>query len=127
MQVFLLWKILYEVLQVGIFLCTVDTSGTSPSVATPVVIESTNADVSDIITINTTHAMVVYSDNTGFNCNATVITVSGTTPSGNTPVNVKSGITGSQFLTVLDSNNILLAFRDNADSDKGKAEILVVA
>jgi urease beta subunit len=108
--------------------CCLTLSGTTITAGTPVVFESANSSFISVCMMDSTHAIVVYSDagNSSYGT-ACCLTLSGTTITAGTTVVFESAYSTYISVCMMDSTHAIVGYRDAGNSNYGTACCLTLS
>jgi urease beta subunit len=108
--------------------CVLSISGTTITAGTPVVFESANSIYISVSTLDSSKAIVCYTDNGNSNYGtACVLSISGTTITAGTPVVFESATSIYISVSTLDSSKAIVCYYDGGNSFYGTACVLSIS
>jgi hypothetical protein len=108
--------------------CVLSISGTTVTAGTPVVFESANSEYISVAMLDSSKAIVCYTDNGNSSYGtACVLSISGTTVTAGTPVVFESAYSDYFSVAMLDSSKAIVCYRDNGNSSYGTACVLSIS
>jgi hypothetical protein len=108
--------------------CCLTLSGTTITAGTPVVFESANTTYTAVTMMDSTHAIVAYTDggNSSYGT-ACCLTLSGTTITAGTPIVFESAQSIYNSITMMDSTHAIVTYSDGGNSNYGTACLLTLS
>ena len=107
--------------------CVLSISGTTITAGTPVVFESATSTYISVSTLDSSKAIVCYTDdgNSSYGT-ACVLSISGTTITAGTPVVFESASSYYISVSTLDSSKAIVCYRDDGNSSYGTSSLLKI-
>ena len=106
--------------------CVLSISGTTITAGTPVVFESASTAHISVAMLDSTKAIVTYTDNGNLDYGTScVLSISGTTITAGTPAVFESANTSYTSVAMLDSTKAIVTYQDNGNSGYGTSCVLV--
>jgi hypothetical protein len=108
--------------------CVLSISGTTVTAGTPAVFEAANSPYTSVAALNSSKAVVTYTDNgNSYYGTACVLSISGTTVTAGTPVVFESATTYYTSVAMLDSSKAVVTYTDDGNSSYGTACVLSIS